>query len=139
MSSVAWRESARYIDLSQRIAVSTTVVASPTAAAETLIVQATLPGGLAFAAGAYLFGWAAFTVGTSGVSAQLRIKPTSTSQGAKVNTGAVTVTAGNLYELTAIGFDSAPADGQLYIMSLTVASAVAASTVSAVSLIVIGV
>lgn len=126
-----------FVDLSQRFKRSTTVVASPALAAETIIASVTIPDDLAVASGVRLEGWAAFTVGTTGVSTQLRIRQTNVAGTVKADTGALTggVAAAALLAQDVIGFDTAPAlPGQVYVLTLQVASATAASTVSAVYL-----
>jgi hypothetical protein len=123
------------IDLSGRIAHSEAVVASPAAAAETTIATVTIPLDVAVNLGVFLFGWAAWTVGTNGVSANLKLRQTDTSGSTRAATGALTETAGNLYSHSVIGFDSAPTAAGVYVLTLTVASGSAASTVSAVELL----
>lgn len=125
------------LDLSSRVVASTAVVASPADATETIIASVTLPKGLTIVAGVALVCQAAFTVGTNGVSALLRVKQTNTSGAVKATSGAITETAANLDSSTIVGFDTAPADGQVYKATLTLASASAASTVSAVTLVAI--
>lgn len=127
-------ESGRFVDFSPRVAHSETVVASPAAASETTIATITLPSGLTLATGVFLFGWAAFTVGTNGVSANLKIRQTDTSGSTKAASGATTVVAANLGALTAIGFDAAPTAAGVYVLTLTVGSGSASSAVSAVEL-----
>lgn len=127
-------QGARFIDLSARVVQSTTVVASPAAASETVIGSITLPSGLSVVSGVILFGWAAFTVGTAGVSTNLKIRQTSVSGTTIAASGAATETAANLDERNVHGFDASPADAQVYKLTLTVASANAASTVSALQL-----
>src|SRR6266516_4570077 len=122
-------ESVRFLDLSPRVAHSETVAASPAAAAETIIATVTLPSGLTLATGVFLFGWAAYTVGTNGVSANLKIRQTDASGSTKAATGALTVVAANLAHATAIGFDAAPTAAGVYVLTLTIGSGSAASTV----------
>ena len=115
--------------------VTTTVAASPSAGAETVI--ATLAGVTTDAPSRHvdLDGWAAFTVGTSGVQAQLRIRQTSGSGTVVANSGLTTVVAGNLVSLYVAGFD-APGDvsAMTYVLTLTIGSGAATSTVSACKL-----
>lgn len=132
-------QGSRFVDLSARFVQSTTVVASPSAGAETIIGSVTLPSGLSINSGVMLFGWAAFTVGGSGVSSNLRIRQSSVSGTIIVASGAATETAGNLDERNVHGFDASPADGQVYKLTLTIGSGAAASTVSALSLIAIAI
>src|SRR5437763_2880510 len=130
-------QSARGIDLSARIAASTTVVASPTDNTETIIASVTVPGGLSYATGVLVVAFAAFTVGTSGTAVNLKIRQTDASGTTIVATGATNegVTAATqLGERVAWGLDTAPADGQIYKATLTVTGGAAASTVSAVFL-----
>lgn len=133
---------ARGIDLSSRIVASTTVVASPTDATETVIASVTVPGGLQVVSGIVTVCVANFTVGTAGVSGNLRIRQTSVSGTIITATGAVnagTWAAANLAQLVAVGFDTAGVAGQVYKATLAVGSASAGSTVSAVTLAAIAV
>lgn len=132
MSSVAWRESAQYLDLSSRYAMSETVVASPTANAETIIASVAVPAGATYALGVELRCWAAFTVGTSGTAVTFRVRQTSLTGTVVVSSGALTSIAGNVNERGILTFDTAPGDGQLYKLTMQVTGGAAASTVSAV-------
>jgi hypothetical protein len=129
------RLNAAGVDLSPRFVKSTTVVASPAAAAQTTIATLTIPSSLVQVAGVELVAWAALTVGTNGVSVDLKIRQTDTSGTTIADSGAVTATAANLITVSAHGFDTAGVlPGQVYVATLTVASGSAASTVSAVYL-----
>lgn len=129
------RYDASTINLSPRFFHSETVAASPAAATETTICTLTCTGDLAVNAGAALEACCSFTVGTSGVSATLRLRQTGTSGTTIYNSGANTVTAGNLYTMGVQGFDSAIVmPGQVYVLTLTIGSGAAASTVSAASI-----
>lgn len=125
------------IDLSKRIQVYKTVDASPAAGSETVIATLALTGfsDTALISGIVLSGWAAFTIGTSGANANLKIRQTNVSGTTVVATGATTggISAGNLVELDCEGFDAAPGVGT-YVLTLTVGSGAAASTVSALML-----
>ena len=134
----------RYTDQSPRVAASTTVVASPAAASETVICQITgLDGQLSAQSGVLLVGTAAFTVGTSGTAVRLRIR-TGTTAGAGTtifDSGACTggVAAGNLLCLMVQGWDTASTGGTAigstsYCLTLTVTAGAATSTVSATNL-----
>jgi len=124
---------AQRIDLSKRIQVYSTVDASPAAAAETTIATLTIVG---FAdtpviSGALLFGWAAYTVGTSGTTVQLRIRRTSIAGTVVADTGAMSGSqhgAGILSADDVNGFDAAPVG--TYLLTMQVANGAAASTVS---------
>lgn len=125
------------IDLSQRFAATTTVVASPALAAETIIASLTLNTDELIVSGIMLRGFAAFTVGTSGTATTLRIRRTNVAGTVVATTGALTggVAAGNLVADTIIGFDTGAAStGQVYVLTLQVTAGAAASTVSAVEL-----
>lgn len=127
--------SAAVIDLSKRFRGTTTVVASPALAAETIIASLTLSDAIQVVSNVKLFGWAAFTVGTSGVSTQLRIRKTNVTGTVVGDTGAVTNAAASLDALNVPGLDATPAlPGQVYVLTLQVASGGAVSTVSAVNL-----
>jgi len=128
------------VDLSARFKRTTTVVASPAAAAETIIASLTITDDLVVAQGIRLDGWAAFTVGTSGTATRLRIRATDVNGTVKADTGALTggVAAAALLAQDIAGFDAVPVlPGQVYVMTLQVTAGSAASTVSAVFLGVI--
>lgn len=128
--------SAAQLDLSGRFVYSTTVAASPAGASETTVATVTLPdlGGITVTQGVWLFGWVAYTVGTSGVSATLRVRRTNTSGTVVVSTGALTKTAAQLYADDVNSVDTGGTGQQVYVLTLTVGSGAAASTVSAVFL-----
>lgn len=135
MPAVPITTSAERIDLTQRVAVSTTVAASPSAAAETVIAQLTLTGDVAILRSVILRGWAAFTVGTSGTAVRLRIRKTNVSGTVVGDSGALTggVAAAGLLVESVAGADASPANtGQVYVLTLQVTGAAAASTVSSV-------
>ena len=136
MPSTPLHLSAGGIDLTPRVVRSGTVAASPSAAAETTICTLTVGPNLAVGLGVLLVGYAAFTVGTSGVSVNLKLRQTDTSGTTVKATGAVTFTAGNLGALTVVGLDTGPVlPNQVYVLTMTVASGAAASTVSAAELV----
>lgn len=122
----------QYIDFSNRLAYSVTVDASPSAGTKTTIAHLSIPSGVTIIAGVLLVGQAAFTVGTSGVSATLDIAHHGGT--AIGTTGAATVTAGDLYAPLVQAFDTSLNDGQRYDLELTIGSGAAASTVSSVLL-----
>lgn len=124
----------RAVNLASRIVSSHTVVASPSDNTETIIASVTLPLNVQTFQAVELQGWAAFTVGTSGVSVELKIRQTDTSGTVIADTGATTATAANLGALSVSGSDASPGAGQAYKLTMTVASGAAASTVSAVYL-----
>src|SRR5579859_5876975 len=129
------REDSTVIDLHHRFQQTTTVAASPSGATETTIATLTLTdfGDIQIVSGIQLVGWAAYTVGTSGVSVNLQIKQTNSSGTAVSATGATTATAANLGALEVRGFDSGAGVG-VYVLTMTVASGAATSTVSKVYL-----
>ena len=123
------------VDLSSRYYNTVAVTGSPALAAETIIATLNVGGQVAVQQGIYLAGWCAFTMGTSGVSATLRLRQTNAAGTLLANTGAVTGVANSLYAPDIQGFDSAPAlPGQVYVLTLQIGSGAAASTVSAASL-----
>lgn len=126
--------SAGVIDLSPRFAFDTSVDASPADATETIIATLNVPTGPLLATGIRLSGWAAFTVGTTGNASTLRIRQTNVAGAVIASSGAVTRTAANLVEQSVAGVDTAPLGPRVYVLTLTVAAATAASTVSAVEL-----
>lgn len=137
-------QSANTLDLSPRVASSSTVVGSPAAAAETVVCQITgLDGNLSAAVGVFLSGVASFTVGTSGTAVRVRIRTGTTAGAGTViaDTGALTggVAAGNLLSQDLQGFDTAASGGTAiastsYCLTLQVTAGAATSTVSATNL-----
>lgn len=126
------------VDLSARFPVTTTVVASPALAAETIIANLTLPsfGDIPIVSGVLLQGWAAYTVGTSGTTVTFRIRQTNVSGTVVVTTGALSGSqhgAGILSADDIAGYDVTPGVG-VYCLTMQVANGAAASTVSAVLL-----
>lgn len=128
------RLDARGINLASRIVSSNTVVASPALAAETIIASITLPLNVQSFQAVELVGWVAYTVGTSGVSAELKIRQTDTSGTVIADSGATFSTATHLEARDVIGMDTTPGAGQVYKLTLTIGSGAAVSTVSAVYL-----
>lgn len=125
------------IDLSKRFAVSGVVVASPALAAETIIASITMAGDVQIVAGVHVSGWAAFTIGTTGSAARLRLRQTNVAGTVVADTGALTggVAAAGLLAQDVEGFDAAAAQtGQVYVLTLQVTAATAVSTVSSVFL-----
>lgn len=120
-----------FTDLSARFQSTSTVAASPSAGSETVIATLAIAGfnDIAVVSGIRLQGWAAFTVGTNGTAATLQIKQTNTSGTAVTTSGATTVTAANLLEMSVNGFDAGAGVG-VYVLTLTIANGSAASTVS---------
>lgn len=127
------RADSQTLDLSKRFQVYKTVDASPAAASETVIATLTLAGfaDTPVVSGVQVSGWCAFTVGTSGASATLKIRQTNVSGTTIVTSGATTggISAGNLVIMDVEGFD-AGAGASSYALTLTVGSGAAASTVS---------
>src|ERR1051325_8575306 len=100
-------------DLSSRFLGTSTVVASPSDATETIIASLTIPsfGDLAIVSGIRLTGFAAFTIGTSGTAGNLKIRQTDGSGTTVVATGVVNAgvwAATQLTTLNVLGFDAAP-------------------------------
>lgn len=132
---------ARGVDLSSRIVGSVAVAGSPAAAAETTVCTVTIPGNLTIVTGVMLFGFVAFTVGTNGTAATLRIRQTSTAGTVVVTTGATTggIAAAGLVDMNCGGIDAASVGQQVYVLTLQITAGSAASTVSAAQLVAIAV
>jgi hypothetical protein len=129
-----------HLDLSARFFSSSTVAASPSAATETTICTLTLVNDLALVTGVFLWAQCSFTMGTSGVSATMKIRRTNTSGATIVTTGATTGVAAALYNPSIVGIDPNPVPNTtVYVVTLTIGSGAATSTVSAVNLIAIAV
>lgn len=127
-------------DLSERFFQSSAVVASPAAAAETIIASITLTGDLTVTAGILLSGWAAYTVGTNGTAVQFRIRRTNVAGTLVVASGALTGSQHGAAILSADdinGFDPIPVlavPNSIYVLTMQVTAGSASSTVSAVLL-----
>ncbi len=124
---------ARYMDMSDRFVSSSAVVASPTGSTITTVCSLTLPTNLSIVSGVLLFGWCAYTVGTSGTSVAVAIRQTNTTGTVVGTTGLTTRTAASLYDQNAQGFD-APPGVAVYVLCMTVTGGAATSTVSAANL-----
>ena len=133
-SYIPERLDARGINLGSRIVASATVVASPALAAETVICQVTAPSNLQTFSQVIIEGQAAWTQGTSGTAYHLRIRQTGTSGTSLFDSGAIAATATTLVNTGAMGIDTAPAAGQVYVLTLQVTGGAATSTVSAAAL-----
>jgi hypothetical protein len=135
------RTTAAFVDMSSRVQQTVAITGSPATNAETVIATLTLPAsalGNALVTGVLLNGWAAFTVGTSGTAATMRIRQTGTSGTLIVSTGAVTggISAANLVTLDAMGIDTnTTAPAAVYVLTLQITAGAAASTVSATQLV----
>jgi len=128
------------IDLSPRVLANNTVVASPATALETVVATlGPFTGALAVTSGVFIVAQAALKVGTSGTTVQYRIRQGTTAGSGTVvfDSGATNagVTAANLAVENITAFDTSPVlPGQSYCLTVQVASASAASTVSAVNI-----
>lgn len=132
---VGFKYSAESIDLAPRFAHTATVTGSPAAAVETIIATLTLNLDVAVSLGAMIWGYCAFTAGTNGTSANVKLRRTDASGTTLKASGLVNVTAAALYDRAITAFDTGPTlPGQVYVMTLTVTAGSAASTVSAVTL-----
>lgn len=110
---------------------STVVLGSPALAADTAIVTTPPVSDDQGQRLIVLKGWLAFTVGTTGTGAILRIRQGAGVTGTSVAiTGTMQVTAGNLVSFSILGQDS-PGEvaGQQYTLCLQVVGATAASAV----------
>lgn len=135
MPPVPIKQVADSIDFAPRFATSSTVAASPAAASETTICTLTVAQNITANGGVFLQGCFSITIGTSGVSCTIKIRRTDTSGQTIYTTGANTVTAGNLYTFGIQGVDTGPTlPGQVYVLTVTIGSGAATSTVSAASL-----
>lgn len=125
------------MDFSSRVANNATVVGSPAAGSITSVCALTFPnfGKLQNATGVYLEGTVSLTIGTNGVSCLMQIRQTGVAGSVIASTGAMTVTAGNLYSFSVQGVDTAPLAAGVWIIALTIGSGSASSTVSGTSLI----
>lgn len=126
------------VDLGRRVQQTATVAGSPALAAETTIATLTITDDLVVTTGVLLEGWGAFTVGTSGTAATLKLHRTNAAGATLASTGALTVVAANLVSFSLQGIDTAPVlPGQIYILTLQITGGAAVSTVSGVQLVAI--
>jgi hypothetical protein len=126
------------VALGDRVFRSATVVASPAAADETIIASVSIPQDIAVGLGILVQGFAAYTVGTDGVSANFRIRRTNVAGTIVKATGATTKVAAQLHTDSILGLDTGGAlPNQVYVLTMIVASGSAESTVSAVELVAI--
>lgn len=127
-------------DWSARVKMSATVAGSPATSGETTVCTLTVTSNLSVATGVALFGWVAYTAGTNAATATLKIRQTGTSGSTIATSPALVVVATDLYTQNIIGIDTSPTvPGQVYVLTLTVASGSAISTVSAVGLVAVAV
>lgn len=119
-------------DLQGRFTGSSTIIASPAAAAETIIASVNTPnfGDTAILSGVRIQAFAAFTVGTNGTAVTFRIRQTGLAGNVVQSTGALSATAANLDSRAMIAFDPAPG-AAVYVLTMQVTAGSAASTVSA--------
>jgi predicted permease len=129
---------AAHLSLAARFFHSETVAGSPADDTETIVCSVAIGGDLAVTQGVYLFGWCAVTAGTNAVGATLQIRQTNAAGASKVSTGAVTVVATKLYAPSVQTIDTAPGSStQVYVLTLTMLSGSAASTVSQARLVAV--
>jgi hypothetical protein len=125
----------RQVNLQSVIFSSLVVVASPAAAAETIICSVTVPA-IDADQTVYLWAWAAYTVGTNGTAGRLRVRRDNVAGTTTADTGALTVTAPNLVTAQLVETDVPGAvQNQIYVTTLTITAGSAASTVSATTLV----
>ncbi len=138
MSPDPIRLSAKDVDPSPRVVRTGTVVASPAAAAETIIASLTVVPDLVVGLGVVLAGYAAYTVGTSGTAVTFRIRRTDVAGTIVKASGAMTRVAANLAADSIVAVDTGPTlPNQVYVLTMQVTAGAAASTVSAVELVAI--
>src|SRR3954465_7373007 len=107
------RQTAIDHDLSSRFLGTSTVVASPADATETIIASLAIPtfGDLTIVSGVRLHGFAAFTIGTAGGPGNLKIRRNNASGAPVAATGVVNAgvwAATQMTTLNVLGFDAAP-------------------------------
>lgn len=133
-----FQQSAAVLDLTPRVYSTATVAGSPALAAETIIASVTINQDIQVVRGVLLIASCAFTVGTSGVTSNLKLRRTDASGQTVLASGLIPQTAGDLVAPSLTAFDVfLAAPGQAYVLTLTIGSGGAVSTVSAVSLVAI--
>lgn len=113
------------------------VAASPAAGAETVICSSNPYVPNANYDIVFLVGYCNFTVGTNGVSGQLKIRRGTTTSGTLLaDTGATTQVAAHLGQLFAIGVDTLTnVANEQHSLTLTIGSGSAPSTVSSAAIL----
>lgn len=140
MSSVApLTESAANLDGSPRVAENTTVVASPTANAETIIGAVTVPSGITITSGVLVICTFGITIGTSGVSYHARVRNGTVTGSVVGDAGVVTAVATDLYTCTVIGYDTAAVAGTVENVTVIIASGAATSTVTPLRIVCVAI
>lgn len=135
MPPIPLEVTAAQIDLSQRIAFTTAITASPAAGAETIVGTLVLNTDLTIVSGIIIVAQPIYVVGTSGVSETVKIRRTNVSGTTIVSTGAVVVAATNPRAPVVVGVDTGAAvTGQTYVCTLQVGSGSTASTLSAMTM-----
>lgn len=128
------------VDLSPRIFKSAVVAASPAASAETVVCSLTINEDIAIMEGVWLTAFVAFTQGTNGTGATLKIRRTDASGTVLASTGIIAVAAAVLESRSLVGFDAAaPVVGQVYVVTALMTAATAPSTFSACNLVALAV
>jgi hypothetical protein len=138
VSPVPVKYSGEALDFSPRVRRTAAVVASPAAATETIVASLSIPDDLSVGLGFLLLGYAAYTVGTAGVTGNLRIRRTNVTGTIVKASGALTVAATELHAPAIFALDTGGSlPNQVYVLTLTIGSASAESAVSAVELIAV--
>lgn len=128
------------IDLSGRVKRSAAVTASPAAAVETIVATSPSVGAPSFGLGVLVIAYAACTVGANGTAVTWRIRRTDASGTIIKSSGAKSATAANLIDELIAGVDTSPAaQGQVYVLTLTVTAGTTESTVSAVEIVTVAI
>jgi hypothetical protein len=125
-----------FADIGGRFQSTQTVQGSPiAAAAETIIGTVNIAGfgDTTLTSGIQFDAWAAFTVGTSGTAATLRIRQTNVAGTVVATSGALTVVAANLVQESVMGFDATPGVAT-YVLTLQITAGAANTTISAMTL-----
>lgn len=126
---------ASVVSLGSRFFRSATVAASPAAATETIIASLTVDADLVVQKGIQVQAFAAYLLGASGTSSNVRIRKTDVSGTILKATGVILGTAADLLARSLVAFDTSPVlPNQVYVLTLEVENGAAASTVSAVEL-----
>jgi len=121
------------IDLSDRFFRTATITGSPATDAEVTVATLNIGPDLAVQEGTMLWAWCALTIGTAGVTLLARIRRDSLTGTVVKASGAATVAAAELHDKAMVAFDTGTVlPNEVYVFTLAVGSASAASTVSAV-------
>lgn len=125
----------QFVDLSQRIICANASVTAATGGAETVVATVTIPQNLSYNSGVVVRGYLNFTGGTGATSAITQIRQSNVTGSSVVASPNLAATAAASYERSLLGFDTGPANGQVYVLTLSITGGTASAPVGAATLV----